>query len=347
MAEDSKKPEFPSELRLDLVSRDWVLIATGRARRPETFKQERRKSEEVLESKCPFCNIETQGTPILIFCKGKRIPFKLGDKIPEGWTTLSIPNKYPAVIPNSKLDQKIEGGLYQTMNAVGFHEVVVSRDHKKSIADLPREHVKEIIDVYHGRYLALTKEKFVNYVSIFHNHGVEAGATIAHPHSQIITTSLIDADLGRALENAQGYFNVHQKCVACQMIEWETSSQKRIVFENKDFLVICPFASKAAFEVIIAPKKHLSYFEKITEEEKIQLAEAFKVALSKLRKGLNDPAYNFYFHTAPCDGKNYDYYHWHWTIIPKTSTWAGFEIGTKIEISTIEPERAAEYLRKQ
>ena len=347
MEKSPEKNKFPSELRLDLVSRDWVLIATGRARRPETFKQERRKSEEVPESKCPFCNIETQEPPTVIFCKGQRISFKLGDKIPESWTTLSIPNKYPAVIPNSKLDQRIEGGLYQTMNAVGFHEVVVSRDHKKSIADLPPEHVKEIIDIYHERYLTLTNEKFVNYVSIFHNHGVEAGATIAHPHSQIITTSLIDVDLGRALENAQGYFSIHQKCIACQMIEWEMSSKKRIVFENKDFLVICPFASKSAFEVIITPKKHLSYFERITEEEKIHLAEAFKVALSKLRKGLNDPAYNFYFHTAPCDGKNYDYYHWHWTVIPKTSTWAGFEMGTKIEISTIEPEKAAEYLRKQ
>ena len=270
----------------------------------------------------------------------------VGGKIPKGWTTLSIPNKYPAFIPSHELNEKIEGNMYQTMNAVGFHEVVITRDHIKQLAQFPVDLVKETIDVYQQRYLELMKEKFVNYVSIFHNHGLEAGATIVHPHSQIITTPLIDTDLRRALANSKKYFKIHNRCVYCQMAKWEMKIRKRIIFENKDFLVICPFASKSAFEVIISPKVHHSYFERITEKGKEHLSEAFKAALSKLYKTLNDPAYNFYLHTAPCDGKNYDYYHWHWTILPKTSTWAGFEMGTKIEISTIDPERAAEYLRK-
>ncbi len=130
------------------------------------------------------------------------------------------------------------------------------------------------------------------------------------------------------------------------MNEWERKTRKRIVFENEDFSAICPFASKAAFEIIISPKNHLPYFERINEKEKWQLSEAFKASLSKLYKGLSDPDYNFYLHTAPCDGKNYSYYHWHWTILPKTATWAGFELGARMEISTIKPETAAEYLRK-
>jgi len=99
--------------------------------------------------------------------------------------------------------------------------------------------------------------------------------------------------------------------------------------------------------MIISPKNHLPYFERANEEEKKYLAEAFLVALQKLYKALNNPSYNFYLHTAPCDGKNYNFYHWHWTIVPKTATWAGFELCTGIEISTIEPEKAAEYLRRQ
>ena len=190
-------------------------------------------------------------------------------------------------------------------------------------------------------------KKFVNHISIFHNHGQEAGASIAHPHSQIITTPLIDIDLHKALLRSEGYYKKGKRCIYCEMNKWEKKSKKRIVFENKDFLVICPFASKTAFQVIVSPKKHLAYFERAKEEEKYSLAEAFQKAISKLYKGLNAPAYNFYLHTAPCDGKNHDYYHWHWTILPKTSTWAGFEIGTRMEISTIEPEKAAEYLRKQ
>ena len=130
------------------------------------------------------------------------------------------------------------------------------------------------------------------------------------------------------------------------MGKWEMKKKERIVFENKDFLVLCPFASKSAFQMIISPKKHLPYFEKITEKEKWSLAEAFKVTFSKLYKTLHDPAYNFYLHTAPCDGKKHDHYHWHWTILPKTAIWAGFEIGTRMEISTMEPEKAAAILRK-
>jgi len=347
MRQKNKKIKFPSELRFDLISKDWVVIATGRARRPETFKREKRKREEVPRATCPFCQIGKQETPTLIYSRGKKIPFKTGDKIPKDWTTIVVPNKFPAFLPSPKLDKRIEGNLYQIMNAVGFHEVVVTQDHKKHLAQFSLNQVKEMMDVYHERYLELMKEKFVNYVSIFHNHGAEAGASVAHPHSQIITTPLIDTDLRKALLNSKRYFKRHRKCVYCLMNDWERKSRKRIVFENKDFLVICPFASKAAFEVIISPKKHLSYFERATEKEKRHLSEAFKVALNKLYKALNNPAYNFYLHTAPCDGKEYNYYHWHWTILPKTAIWAGFEIGTRMEISTIEPEKAAEYLRKQ
>jgi UDPglucose--hexose-1-phosphate uridylyltransferase len=336
--------KFPSELRFDLISKDWVIIATGRAKRPETFKKEKRKIEELPREKCPFCQISTQEKPVLIFSKGKKIKTR---KIPKNWTTIVVPNKYPAFIPYPKLGKKKEGKFYQKMNAAGFHEVVITKDHKKSLGQFKIEEVKEVIDVYQERYLNLMKKNFVNYVSIFHNHGEAAGASIAHPHSQIITTPLIDVDLKRALLNSENYYQKDKKCIYCQMNNWEKKVKKRIIFENKEFLVICPFASKEAFEIIITPKLHLPYFEKITEKEKWQLAEAFQIALKKLYKGLNNPAYNFYLHTAPCDGKNYPYYHWHWTILPKTATWAGFELGARMEISTIEPEKAAVYLRSQ
>ena len=288
-----KKLKFPSELRLDLVSQDWVVIATGRARRPETFRKEKRASEEVSKKTCPFCKISTQETPTLIFSRGRKIPFKAGGKprttfqrkvvrgkIPKDWTTIVVPNKFPAFLPHPKLNERTEGKLYKKMNAVGFHEVVVTRDHKKQMAQFSIEQIKEVFDVYQERYLNLMPKKFVNHISIFHNHGREAGASIIHPHSQIITTPLIDIDLQNALSRSQSYYKKHRECVYCQMNKWEEKSQKRIVFENKNFIVICPFASKTAFQVIVSPKKHLSYFERIKEKEKWELAEAFQVALN-------------------------------------------------------------------
>lgn len=355
----SQKPKirFPSELRFDLASKDWVVIATGRAKRPETFRKEKRIGIKIPKNKCPFCNIGAQEKPILIYYRGKKILFQKGEltnkerlqaqKIPKNWTTIVVPNKFPAFLPHEKWEKRVEGNLYQTMNAVGFCELVVTGDHEKSLALLPVENIEEVIDSYKERYLELMKKPFVNYVSIFHNHGPEAGASQPHPHSQIITTPLIDIDLRKALINSQKHSKQKRKCLYCQMNNRERRIKKRIVFENRDFLAVCPFASKAAFEVIISPKKHLSNFERITEKEEQQLAEVFKAVLGKLYKALNNPPYNFYLKTSPCDGKNYPFYHWHFTILPKTGIWAGFEIGTRMEISTITPEKAAEYLRKQ
>jgi len=339
-----KKSKFPSELRYDIVSKDWVVIATGRGKRPGQFKKDKREKVKVSKKKCPFCNIETQLPPTLVYRKSVKVE---GNKIPKGWTTIVIPNLYPAVLPAKTLNEQTEGGIYKKINAAGFHEVVVTTEHDKPVALFSQRRVKELMDVYQSRYLSLKKEKFVNYISIFHNHGKEAGASIAHPHSQILTTPLIDAGLRRTLETSEKYFKEKGKCINCLMNDWERKAKKRIVFENDNFLVICPFASKVAFEMIITPKKHLSHFEDITEEEKEDLAEAFRQAMLRLYKGLNDPPFNFYLHTSPCDNKEYSFYHWHWTILPKTTTPAGFEFGTGMEISVVEPEKATEFLKKQ
>jgi UDPglucose--hexose-1-phosphate uridylyltransferase len=329
-----KKNKFPSELRLDVNSKNWVVIATGRAKRPEMFKKKEKVSVPSTKD-CPFCNIETQAEPILVYPeKGKN------------WSTVVIPNKYPAFIRSKKISRKKQNSLFETMNAVGSHEVVVTRDHEKSLALLPLKHVREVIEVYAQRFKSLIKEDLVNYVSIFHNHGAEAGASIFHPHSQIVAIPLIDSDLEGALRRAKNY-SKKKECVYCEMNQWEIKKKERIVYQNKDFLAVCPFASRSAFQVIISPKKHLSFFGEITEEEKDSLADIFKKVLLKLHKALGDTPYNFYLHSAPNDGQDHSYYHWHWTILPKTSIWAGFELGVGIEISTIEPEKAAQYLRKQ
>jgi len=333
MSEEQNSAKSLSELRFDLVSKDWVVIATGRAKRPETFAKLERFKEQVPEKDCFFCHLETQEKPVLEY-KGDA-----GE-----WQVVVIPNKYPAFSHSDSLHERAEGP-YSLMDGVGFHELVVTHDHQKSLAELPFQQVRRVIDAYQERYLELANEKFVNYVSIFHNHGREAGASVAHPHSQIIAIPLIDPDLQRSLNGSRLFFENQGECVHCQMLEWDLEDGRRIIFANKEFVVLAPFASRVAFEVRIYPREHHAYFERIKDNEKDLLAEAVQVALKKFFIGLNDSAYNFFIHTAPCDGKDYGHYHWHFEILPKTSTWAGFELGAGIEISTIEPEKAAEYLR--
>jgi len=331
---DDVNKKSVSELRLDLVNKNWVVIATGRARRPETFAAQQREKHEASEKDCFFCNLDSQEKPVLEY------------KSENGEREVTVvPNKFPAFSHADNLRERVEGP-YSLMDGVGFHEVVITHDHKKSLAEMTALQIKRVIDAYQERYLDLANEKFVNYIAIFHNHGREAGASVAHPHSQIIAMPIIDPDLRQSLDGSRIFFENQGECVHCKMIEWDRKDGRRIIFENEKFVVLTPFASRVAFEVRICPKEHHAYFERIKEEDKILLAEAFKEALERLFKGMNDPSYNFFLHTAPPDGQDYNHYHWHFEILPKTSTWAGFELGTGIEISTVQPEEAAKYLRE-
>ena len=337
----------PSQLRQDIVSGDWIVIATGRAKRPDDFKK--KKSEKTVspskkspKKNCVFCQIVNKEKPILVQSHGQEItapPF-------DDWTIAVVANKHPAFSPAPKINRE-KIGPYQVMDGVGFHELVITRDHHRRLDQMEISEVKEVFDVYQERYLELSNEAHVNYVSIFHNEGKEAGASIEHPHSQIITIPANDPDIQSSLNGSWRFWQKNNQCPHCVMIEHDRKSQERIIWENDQFIVCCPFVPRTAFETRIYPKKHQSYFERIKSDTKKQLAEAFKIALTALRIGLNDPDYNFFLHTAPCDGQNYDHYHWHWQIIPKTQIWAGFELGTEIEISTITPESAAKYLKKQ
>lgn len=321
-----------SELRQDLVSGDWVAVATGRAKRPHEFLKQKRVTFRQSKAVCPF---EKQHPNALsVYSRD------------ETWWVEVIPNKYPAFGKGvCALAHKV--GPYQWTDGVGFHEVVITRDHERSLAEMSDEEAELLIRAYQDRYLALKDDECVEYVSIFHNHGRESGATVFHPHSQIIAIPVIPPDVGRSLRGSAEFFHKNETCVHCFMIRYEQRVRERVVYENDHFLVLTPYASKTAFETRVYPKKHEAHFEIILSKERRALANALRVGLRKLFKGLKNPDYNFFLHTAPTgDSDEFHHYHWHFEIIPKTAMWAGFEIGTGIEISSIAPETAAEFLRK-
>ena len=330
-----KKQNKISELRQDPVTGDWVVIALGRGKRHGEFVK-KREPYPPLSDKCPFCFPEEtrQEKDALVFRRAD-----------VDWSLRVVPNKYPAFSKNQPL-KHFEECPYFGMNGVGYHEVVITRDHTRQIALLDPMEVAEIVDAYQDRYIDLMNKKSVNYIEIFHNHGREAGASIEHPHSQLMAIPVVSPGIELELDGAETYHRSNRKCVFCAISEWELKERKRIIFENDNFLAFCPFSSRVAFEVWVMPKSHKPYFERITNEEKIDLGEALQKSIGAVYGTLEDPAYNFYLHTSPCDGKDYPHYHWHMEILPHTTTWAGFELSTGIEISTIEPEKAAEALRK-
>jgi UDPglucose--hexose-1-phosphate uridylyltransferase len=325
-----------SELRQDIVTGDWVVIATGRAKRPHEFAQFRRTEDDKGIEQCLFERPEETGQ------EKDTLIYQAGDD----WSLRVFPNKYPA-FSRGKVPRSSEEGPYFAMTGTGYHEVVVTRDHYRHMALMETWRIAEVFDAYQDRYLSLMNKKSVNYIQIFHNHGKEAGASIAHPHSQLMAIPVISPYIQLELKGAEQYWKSHRHKVYSLMAEYESEAKKRVVFENDAFIAFCPFASRVAFEVWVLPKRANPYFERITDEEKFQLAEVFQKALGAVYKGLGDPPYNFYIHTAPCDGRDYPAYNWHIEILPHTATWAGFELSTGIEISTIQPEVAAEFLREQ
>ncbi|MBW6440548.1 galactose-1-phosphate uridylyltransferase [Patescibacteria group bacterium] len=338
MTTKNKREVIFSQLRKDLVSGTWVLFSTKRGQRPDFNKKEGlQKETEQEKDHCPFCknNVDEQEKDVLVYTKQD------GD-----WSLKVFPNKFPALSSAFKDVNKREHGPFEVIDGIGYHEVLITENHTDDIAEMDVIRVAEMIDAYQERYISLMNQKHIKYISIFKNYGKDAGASIRHPHSQIVAMPIIDRDVYRSIKGSEKYFNVHKECVHCVMIDYENQSKKRTIFENEEFIVICPFVSRVSFEMRIYPKRHLSYFERITDEKKIKLAEAMKYCLAKLKENLNNLSYNMFLHTSPCDGKTYDHYHWHFEIFPKTNTWAGLELSTGTEVCSMLPERSAEMLRK-
>jgi len=336
--ETNNKNKNISELRQDIVTGEWVVIATARGKRPGDLAVKSADTSGDI-SKCPFEDPFAEVEPLLIQLK------EGGSDPKKDWSLVVLKNKFPAF---SEGDCTIfeKEGPYTKTGSVGYHEVVISKEHGKFIPDISLDDVCGMVRAYHERSLEMSKDECVKYISIFHNHGKEAGASIGHLHSQIIASSVSPVNIKRSLFGSKRYFEEHGKCAHCDVISFELEDKKRVVFENDKFLVLVPFASKIAFQMEIFPKEHRSSFATLKEGDIRSFAEALQIALTKLRSGLGDPPFNFFIHTTPVKGEKFEHYHWHLEILPKTSIWAGFELGTGMEISAIVPEDAAAFLRE-
>lgn len=333
-----------NEFRQDLVSGQWVLISSLRAKRPHGGERVR------LVQKASECVFEPERlkdeTPLLAYDHGKRMDWA-GDWN-GSWTTAVIPNKFPALTAGV-CGEVVMRGPIATHPAHGFHELVITRDHDRHFADFTTEETAEVLHVYRERYRQIAQDECGDYVSIFHNHGRSAGASVAHNHSQIISTPIIPPGVLRSLEGAERYFQEHGHGVHRALIDWEMEEKSRIVYENAQFVAFCPFVSKAGYEVRIFPKTQQPKFEESGDDSLHDCAEALNAVLKRLHGTLDDVDYNFYVHSAPISkdpSVNYDYYHWHIEIAPRIPVAAGFELSTAVYINPFDPDDCAKQLRE-
>ncbi len=324
-----------SELRQDLVSGDWIVIAPKRAKRPEQLLKKEKRIKAAKED-CPFENPQKSG-------HGESI---LAYPDSNNWQVKVVQNKYPAFAHKNIHVKVSRQGLYSTVSGVGHHDLVITRNHDNNFAHLSGQGANLVFKAFQDRYLMFVNDPCLAYVSIFHNWGPKAGASIYHPHYQIIAIPVIPPDINHSLLGSLRYFKKFKKCVHCAMIEEEEKNRRRIIYENKGAIVFTPFVSREPFELRVFPKKHLPYFENTQDEDLKWIVEALQKALIKIEKHLHDPDYNFFIHTAPIlNKKKYHHYHWHIEIQPKINISAGFELGTGIEINAVDPDEAAKILK--
>jgi UDPglucose--hexose-1-phosphate uridylyltransferase len=328
------EPEF----RQDIVSGDWVLIAPGRKKRPHDLASKEKTPPSPID-KCPF--EDPQGS-------GNEVPSIIRPENNEDWRIQVIPNLYPAVLSDKKIIPSVfSDGPYFYVPGTGYHDIVITRDHYKNFPALSLSEATEVLSVMQERYKMVAEDPRVAYVSIFHNWGPTAGASLYHPHYQMISIPVIPPDVNHSLKGSERYYLENGKCAHCAIIEKESEQKKRIIFENDNAIAFLPFVSREPFEIRVFPKQHESYFEDCAENILAGVAEALQKSLTMLENKLGDVDYNFFIHTSPVkDKEKFSYYHWHIEIQPKISTLGGFELATGIEITIIDPDDGAVFLKE-
>ncbi|CAN1212450.1 galactose-1-phosphate uridylyltransferase [Tumidithrix helvetica PCC 7403] len=329
-----------SHIRLNRATREWVIYSPIRRKRPQDFqpKQPEVPPLEPRSHRCPFCMMDTNDREAMLL----EIPNLTG----TSWQTCVVPNKYPALSPDVEPKRSMSG-IYMELPGYGHHEIVIeSPEHDQTIATMTIEAVSAVIESYRQRYLELIKIKKNLFVMIFRNHGKAAGASLQHPHSQIIATPIVPRRQRWLEDEAQRYFDEWGTCAYCDMVEFELSDRHRVICDNEQFLAFIPYAAEVPFEILILPKEHNADFGTISPSQTISFAKILKEVLAKLYVKLKNPAYNYAILTAARYKASEPQLHWYCQIRPHLTTPAGFEMGSGIRINPSLPEADAAFLNE-
>lgn len=326
------------QFRKDPITARWVIVNMTNPRGADSFEPE----ERVRSSKtCPFCPGNEAMTPPEIVSYGRKPAAKVA-----GWQVRVVPNKFPAVRIEEKPD-KYAFGIYDKIGGFGAHEVILENpEHDKQLPDLTDEQAEMVFRAYRDRWLDLRKDKRFKYILIFKNYGLSAGASLEHPHSQLIALPIVPSRVFGELKGASKYYEYTDRCVFCDMLNQERAEKKLTILEKDNFVAFAPFVSRFPFETWIMPKYHEASFDALSDNQIRELAVLMKNTLARLRKALKDPAYNFMIHSIPMQATDSESYHWHIEIIPHLTQIAGFEWGTGFYVNPTPPELAAENLRQ-
>lgn len=327
-----------SEYRQNRLTGEWVIFAPSRRKRPKDFvgeSQERHQPE--YDPGCPFCpGNEDQLTEVVFESRGQSAP---------GWSCRAVYNKYPALSPEGETTRSWNG-MYLCADGFGYHMVLVETPrHDLQMDKMSPEQVENVLKIYRYCYGLLAEDPRVMLIMIFKNYGLGAGASLVHPHSQVVGSGIVPKYVRDRENEAQKYFDEMGRCILCDVVEFELSQKERVIFTNPSFTCFVPYAAEAPFEMWLVPRRHMADFQAINDLEMGDLALGLQWALHTMAYKLNSPDYNMAIYSCTRFKDNEPHLHWYIRIVPRLTTRAGFEIGSGMCINPSLPEADAEFLR--
>lgn len=335
-----------SELRQNLCSKEWVVIAPHRGRKPNALKSKvviAPEPVDAYDANCPFC-------------PGNEAKFQIAETMrlsqaEGGWSVRTIENKYkilnsfdscPAIAESFEKE-----GIYHKLKACGSHELVIEcREHHRTIMDFSIEDLKDIFWAAWQRYLDFKKNPNNLITIIFKNYGALSGQTQHHSHAQIVGSRVVPYYLRSLMHESEKHFDSFGTCVFCDMIQFEIKEAKRIVYQNESYVALVPFAAGAEHETWILPKIHSAGWDSLDDKKISGLADILQTVFKKFQFLIEDPDFNFMVRLPPYPLTNVPFFHWHIQLLPRTKIIGGFEYGTRIQVNTILPEESAKLLRE-
>jgi UDPglucose--hexose-1-phosphate uridylyltransferase len=325
------------DLRKDPILGRWVIIATERGKRPSDFVTEPSPPGTGF---CPLCPGNEDKTPPEVYAI-RPSGSSAGD---SNWRLRVVPNKFPALTADSP-PETVQIGPYERMNGVGRHEVVIETPyHNVKLGDLGRDDVVAVLVAFSERMRSLRDDPRFRYVMVFKNHGIAAGASLEHSHSQLIALPIIPKRVVEEMEGSRRYYREHNRCIFCDMIVWERQEDVRVVEDCDEAIAFAPFASRFPFETWIMPVAHHAAYEDMGDYGAI--ADVLLGVLRRMDQVLDDPPFNLVLHTSDFGRSDEKTYHWHMEVFPTLTKVAGFEWGSGFYINPTPPEEAVGYLRE-
>jgi UDPglucose--hexose-1-phosphate uridylyltransferase len=325
-----------SELRQDRTTGAWVIVAPQRGARPHArLPGERAQQRPRFDPACPFCPGNEAQLPGIVA--------ETPAQDPPGWRLRVVPNKFPAV---QLQPPPVAGGEHQARPGHGVHEVIIESPwHDAKPATMSASELTAVVSAYRARSRALREQDGIEAVILFRNYGQRAGASLMHPHTQIIALDFVPPKLAALGDWAERYHREHGACAMCEEIAIERKNGTRVVDENDAFVALVPFAAEHPFELWLVPKQHQASFTALADDALGGFAALLGRALRRLRAALDDPPYNFVVDSAPKGEGATPHLHWRLRLVPDVATWGGFELGAGLPINPSSPEDDARLLR--